>query len=241
MNKKIWNFWKNIMQKANEAYTEDPVNSGDETSEDSVSLLSEDGRASDANVFDSLNDLVSVKICSKCGLLAVDGLCNESAGGDASYDELFIEGTQPRESCSCHVKYSVCSETHMISNTYCKDAQTVVYLKTADAETTDYPYCVEANMVEEKCNVHTFSWYYKNLLKEREEARKKALEEQQKKEAEEKAKQEAEQNKDNYSSGGSSGTTTKPDNPGTAAKPGSSAPDGTSGSKGFLEWIKDLF
>ena len=168
----VKNLWKNIMQKANEAYTEDPVNSGDETSEDSVSLLSEDGRASDANVFDSLNDLVSVKICSKCGLLAVDGLCNESAGGDASYDELFIEGTQPKESCSCHVKYSVCSETHMISNTYCKDAQTVVYLKTADAETTDYPYCVEANMVEEKCNVHTFSWYYKNLLKEREEARK---------------------------------------------------------------------
>jgi penicillin-binding protein 1A len=47
--------------------------------------------------------LVSANICKKCGKLAVAGLCDMDPRGSMVVTELFTEGTEPTESCTCHV------------------------------------------------------------------------------------------------------------------------------------------
>ncbi len=47
--------------------------------------------------------LVTANICKKCGKLAVEGLCDQDPRGSMVVTELFEEGTEPTEACTCHV------------------------------------------------------------------------------------------------------------------------------------------
>ena len=61
--------------------------------------------------------------------------------GNMTQTEYFVAGTEPTESCSCHVEYTYCEESGQIAGTYCALSGKVsqVYLTqgtegTADAE-----------------------------------------------------------------------------------------------------------
>ena len=43
------------------------------------------------------NSIVSAKICTKSGKLAVEGLCDHYIGGDTTQIEYFAKGTEPLE------------------------------------------------------------------------------------------------------------------------------------------------
>ena len=65
--------------------------------------------------------VTTARICSKSGLLAVDGVCDSSESNSYVYDEWFAEGTEPTEYCNCHVKVNICTESNKLAGEYCPE------------------------------------------------------------------------------------------------------------------------
>lgn len=119
--------------------------------------------------FDVPDSVTTALICSKCGKLAVPGLCNETPGGVRK--EYFAIGTVPTESCDVHVKLNVCKASGEIAGPYCppEDVESKVFiikneeLTQNDANgkvvkrkypTADTPYILTQEIKDSKCSVH---------------------------------------------------------------------------------------
>lgn len=97
--------------------------------------------------FKKPEDIITRKICKKCGKLAVYGLCDRSLDGNDIKTEYFARGTQPKESCDCHVKYTFSNSTgHMAETGASASTNDKVYLNkdesTYKAQTKDTPYLI---------------------------------------------------------------------------------------------------
>jgi penicillin-binding protein 1A len=104
------------------------------------------------------NTIVSAKICTKSGKLAVDGLCDHYIGGDTTRIEYFAKGTEPTEKCDIHVKASICTESSALATEHCpaNSRKEAVYLdKNETGVTDDTPFILP----KEKCSVHTGIYY----------------------------------------------------------------------------------
>ncbi|MCH5266925.1 MAG: transglycosylase domain-containing protein [Lachnospiraceae bacterium] len=100
--------------------------------------------------------IISVNICSKCGNLAVIGLCNEAKGGSAVHQEYFAKGTEPDKKCDCHVKYRICRSSGHLATQNCPESNCyyMVYLKKNESgATADTPNVIPQSMYV-TCGVH---------------------------------------------------------------------------------------
>ncbi len=117
--------------------------------------------------FERPSSIVSATICSKCGKLAVPDLCDKDPEGSCVVTEYFAKGTVPYETCTCHVKVSVCPDSGMPACDNCPNAIEKVYRTKIETPyalehggTKDTKYiipenlrtCYEGNMV---CNLHS--------------------------------------------------------------------------------------
>ncbi|MBO5198814.1 MAG: transglycosylase domain-containing protein [Lachnospiraceae bacterium] len=90
--------------------------------------------------FTKPESIVSATICTKCGNLAVEGLCDQALGGSTVMEEIFAKGTVPTQKCTCHVAKTVCKESGKFATAYCPETEQVVYLvKTETSPTKDTP------------------------------------------------------------------------------------------------------
>lgn len=106
--------------------------------------------------FSKPSGIVSCKICTKCGNLAVAGLCDEAQGGSTAKIEYFAKGTEPTKKCNCHVKYRFCRSSGQLATENCPDNDCYerVYLKKEESsETADTPYLIPESALE-SCYVH---------------------------------------------------------------------------------------
>lgn len=106
--------------------------------------------------FQKPTGIVSCKICSKCGNLAVDGLCDEAVGGSTERTEYFAKGTEPTKKCNCHVKYKICRSSGQLATENCPDSDCYyqVFLKKEEtSETADTPYIVPERL-NNSCYIH---------------------------------------------------------------------------------------
>lgn len=97
--------------------------------------------------FKKPEDIITRKICKKCGKLAVYGLCDRALDGNDIKTEYFARGTQPKESCDCHVKYTFSNSTGNMAETGASaSTNDKVYLNkdesTYKAQTKDTPYLI---------------------------------------------------------------------------------------------------
>ena len=106
------------------------------------------------------DELESAKICSKSGLLAVDGVCNSSSSNASVYTEYFAPGTAPTSYCDRHYALRICTESGKSATKYCPDDSVVqrVYLHIDDTDlssgtTTDSDYLAPSNL--QSCDIHT--------------------------------------------------------------------------------------
>lgn len=93
--------------------------------------------------FTKPDSIVSAKICTKSGKLAVDGLCDKYVGGSTVKTEYFAKGTVPSEKCDIHVKVTVCKDSGQVANEYCPEAsleEKVFLIKDEKNTTKDTPY-----------------------------------------------------------------------------------------------------
>ena len=68
------------------------------------------------------DSIVEATICTKCGNLAVYGLCDHAAGGSCISTEYFAKGTVPTKKCTCHTRVQVCRESGMIATENCPES-----------------------------------------------------------------------------------------------------------------------
>ena len=104
------------------------------------------------------SSIVSAKICTKSGKLAVEGLCDHYIDGDSTRVEYFAKGSEPIEKCDVHVKATICTESSALATEFCPlDSQKEsVYLnKTEIGITDDTPFILPM----EKCSVHSGIYY----------------------------------------------------------------------------------
>lgn len=106
------------------------------------------------------DELESAKICSKSGLLAVDGVCNSSSSNASVYTEYFAPSTAPTSYCDRHYALRICTESGKSATKYCPGDSVVqrVYLHIDDSDlssgtTTDSDYLAPSNL--QSCDIHT--------------------------------------------------------------------------------------
>ncbi|GAA4291912.1 PBP1A family penicillin-binding protein [Anaerocolumna aminovalerica] len=100
------------------------------------------------------DSIVTAKICTKSGKLAVEGLCDHYIGGSTVKTEYFAKGTVPTEKCDMHVKASICKDSGKIATEFCPPSSTKeqVYLVKEETHAThDTPNILPT----ETCDVHT--------------------------------------------------------------------------------------
>lgn len=112
-------------------------------------------KALDYREFEKPDTVMQAVICTKCGKLAIDGLCNNALGGSCVKTEYFAKGTAPTEKCSCHLTVTVCKETGKFATEFCPDTEEVIYLvKEETGETNDTPNILPSG-ADTMCTVHT--------------------------------------------------------------------------------------
>ncbi len=107
------------------------------------------------------DSIVTAKICTKSGKLAVEGLCDHYLGGDSTRVEYFAKGTEPTEYCDIHVKAKICTASKALATNNCPadTVKEVVYLnKTEICETFDTPFLLPTA----SCKLHTAVNYYED-------------------------------------------------------------------------------
>lgn len=80
--------------------------------------------------FEMPDSIVKATICTKCGNLAVAGLCDEAEGGSCVKTEYFAKGTVPTQKCTCHVRVNICKKSKKLACEDCpaKKIKSVVLL-----------------------------------------------------------------------------------------------------------------
>lgn len=103
--------------------------------------------------FEKPDDIVTASICKKSGKLAVKGLCDADPRGSMIRTEYFAKGTQPTDTCDCHVRAKVCKETGKKAGVTCTAVEKV-YVKRpkgSEGSTSDSAYAPPY----EECKGHT--------------------------------------------------------------------------------------
>lgn len=110
--------------------------------------------------FEGLQELQECTVCSKCGLLAVDGLCEDTVQGDMTQREYFVPGTEPVETCNCHVKVELCEASGLPAGRYCPHSgvSRAVYLKEGTAGTADESAVAPEAADDGTCTMHSDLW-----------------------------------------------------------------------------------
>ncbi len=84
--------------------------------------------------FEMPDSITTASICTKCGKLAVQGLCDKYEGGNCIATEYFAKGTVPTEYCDCHVKVKICKSTKLIAMDGCANVEEKVLLRKEEPE-----------------------------------------------------------------------------------------------------------
>ena len=110
--------------------------------------------------FSNTDGLVRCTICSKCGKLAVEGLCDATLQGDMTRTEYYTSGTQPIGHCNCHVSVDVCNTSGMRANSYCSSVSRKVYLREGSEDTPDEDFVLPDYLLDsaESCTTHRSTW-----------------------------------------------------------------------------------
>lgn len=170
--------------------------------------------------FEKPDNVISAQVCTKCGKLAVNGLCDLAKGGSCIRMEYFASGTEPTENCNCHVAFHVCTSSGKLATEYCPEEtqETRVYLlKDETDKTQDTPNILPKKLENSSCDVHTS--YLDTVITETPES--------------------SENSENSESSENSEETEQDEEESGTKAAEGDTSPAGTSDEKKNTETKKD--
>lgn len=105
------------------------------------------------------DNIVTAKICTKSGKLAVDGVCDQDPEGSTVREEYFAKGTVPTEVCDAHTKLTICTLSGKIATSKCPTAYRVdkvyrIRIKGTEGTTWDTPFEIPAGLQNSVCDIH---------------------------------------------------------------------------------------
>ena len=114
-----------------------------------------------AYTFPRPKEIKVANVCTKCGKLAIDGLCEDAVGGSCARVEFFTPETLPVDSCDCHVRCRICKSSGMLAGEGCPDSDVyeTVYLqkkdeKAGEGKTMDSSQIMPSYLIDSICKVH---------------------------------------------------------------------------------------
>ncbi len=128
--------------------------------------------------------IVQVTVCSKSGLLPIEGVCDHDPRGSMLKTEYFDEENVPKETCNHHASATICKDTFMRAGEYCPNTSTGVYIVGASPGSPEGGYGMSGS-VNEVCTLHTKDYAKKQKEKEKKKAEKKKQQEEEEEEDEE--------------------------------------------------------
>lgn len=123
--------WRDIMEELNQDYTE--------------------------TNFTKPNSITSAVICTKCGKLAIQGVCANAVGSSCAKKEFFAKDSIPTENCDCHVRCKICKASGHLASDSCPPSQiyTAVYLqKSESTPTADSSLIIPSYLAGSVCQIH---------------------------------------------------------------------------------------
>lgn len=132
-------------------------------------IMSQIHQGMETGVFERPDNIVEVQVCSESGLLPVEGLCDEDPRGSCIKTEYFDKDNVPTESCSTHVKVTICNDSGEIANSSCPSTSTRIMIKKAavdalnpDGESSGYTtgdaeYVITEDKLKTLCSKHNSS------------------------------------------------------------------------------------
>lgn len=131
--------------------------SGSYTKEIWRTIMERLSKKSKLKTFTKPSSITTASICTKCGKLAIDGICNNAVGGSCIRKEYFDRENVPTENCDCHIKCQICSASGALANDRCPSYQvhTKIYLqKKETSRTNDTPYVLPDALSHGTCRIH---------------------------------------------------------------------------------------
>lgn len=131
--------------------------SGSYTKEIWRTIMERLSKKSKHKTFTKPSSITTASICTKCGKLAIEGICNNAVGGSCIRKEYFDRENVPTENCDCHIKCQICSASGALANDRCPSYQvhTKIYLqKKETSRTNDTPYVLPDALSHGTCHIH---------------------------------------------------------------------------------------
>lgn len=102
--------------------------------------------------FEKPSGLVTATVCKDSGLLATD-LCKKDPRGSRVYSEIFVKGTVPTKTCTCHVEAEVCKASNKVAGEFCTEKEKKVFI-TRSTDSTAWKKAADAKymLTEDKCD-----------------------------------------------------------------------------------------
>lgn len=109
--------------------------------------------------FKKPKSISSAQICTKCGKLAIRGLCDQAVGGSCTKHEYFSRESLPTESCDCHVRHRICRISRHLASDNCPASQvySAVYLQKntdSSSNTADRSLMLPDTLTNSACTIH---------------------------------------------------------------------------------------
>ncbi len=101
--------------------------------------------------------ITSATVCSKSGLLPVEGACDADPRGSMLISEYFDVDNTPSDLCDHHVILTICNDTGTLANQYCPNTSTSVYIVGGEEGTADSEYLAREDLLNSLCPIHTAS------------------------------------------------------------------------------------
>lgn len=98
----------------------------------------------------------TAKICTKSGLLAIDGVCDKDPRGNCVKTEYFAASNVPTEYCNHHILVNVCSSSGKAASPFCPEDKLTqkVFIIDGSPNAGDGKYLLPSNFEDDLCTVH---------------------------------------------------------------------------------------
>lgn len=108
----------------------------------------------EAKDFVQPDGITSVAICSKSGLLPIEGVCDNDPRGSMIQTEYFDSSNVPSDSCDHHIALDICTDSGTIASLYCPNVESRVFMIGGSAGTADSEYMIDDTFMNTICTLH---------------------------------------------------------------------------------------
>ena len=120
--------------------------------------------------FPAPSGITSATVCSKSGLLPIEGTCDSDPRGSMLITEYFDASTVPSDLCDHHVTLTICNDTGTLANAYCPNTTTSVYIVGGEEGTADSNYLAREDLLNSQCTIQALSHLQNQQLQTRQQA-----------------------------------------------------------------------